>query len=83
MITECFNSYMESDVATLCENYKAIQKHVGPNKSVVPVLKANSYGFGDIEAAKALIPLGANLIAVAQVCEGVRLYRINLCAHEA
>lgn len=73
MITECFNSYMESDVATLCENYKAIQKHVGPNKSVVPVLKANGYGFGDIEAAKALIPLGANLIAVAQVCEGVKL----------
>ena len=73
MIAECFNSYIESDVKTLSENYKTIQKHVGPNKVVVPVLKANAYGFGDVEAAKAVIPLGANLIAVAQVCEGVHL----------
>ena len=55
MKPNCFNSYMVSDVATLCENYKKIQQYVGPNKKVVPILKANAYGFGDVEAAKALI----------------------------
>lgn len=73
MKPNCFNSYMVSDVATLCENYKKIQQYVGPNKKVVPILKANAYGFGDVEAAKALIPLGADLIAVAMVNEAVKL----------
>ena len=73
MKPNCFNSYMVSDVATLCENYKNIQQYVGPNKKVVPILKANAYGFGDVEAAKALIPLGADLIAVAMVNEAVKL----------
>ena len=49
----CYNSYMESDVGALCHNYKVIQEFVGPNKKVVPILKANAYGFGDVEAAKA------------------------------
>lgn len=69
----CYNSYMESDIGALCHNYKVIQEFVGPNKKVVPILKANAYGFGDVEAAKALVPLGADLIAVAMVNEAVKL----------
>ncbi|MBQ2865016.1 MAG: alanine racemase [Clostridia bacterium] len=69
----CFNSYMESDVGALCHNYKVIQEFVGAGKTVVPILKANAYGFGDVEAAKALVPLGADLIAVAMVNEAVKL----------
>ena len=69
----CYNSYMESDIGALCHNYKVIQEFVGPSKKVVPILKANAYGFGDVEAAKALVPLGADLIAVAMVNEAVKL----------
>lgn len=69
----CFNSYMESDVGALCHNYKVIQEFVGAGKTVVPILKANAYGFGDVEAAKALVPLGADIIAVAMVNEAVKL----------
>lgn len=69
----CYNSYMESDVAALCHNYKVIQEFVGKSKTVVPILKANAYGFGDVEAAKALVPLGADLLAVAMVNEAVKL----------
>ena len=69
----CYNSYMESSIEALCHNYKTIQEYVGSNKSVVPILKCNGYGFGAVEAAKALIPLGANLIAVAMVNEAVEL----------
>ncbi|MBR5902737.1 MAG: alanine racemase [Clostridia bacterium] len=76
----CYNSYMESDVGALCHNYKVIQEFVGPNKKVVPILKANAYGFGDVEAAKALEPLGADLMAVAMVNEAVKLRKNGIKA---
>ncbi len=68
-----FNSYMESNRTFLKENYLAIQKHIGENVKVIPVLKDDGYGFGDIEAARCMIEVGAEILAVAQVCEGMRM----------
>ena len=68
-----YNSYMVSNRTYLRENFKAIQKHVGKNITVIPVLKDDGYGFGDIEAVKVLTEAGADIVAVAQVCEGVRI----------
>ena len=36
------------------ENFKIIQEHVGKDITVIPVLKDDGYGFGDIEAVKTL-----------------------------
>jgi len=68
----CFNSYLDCDIKTLCDNFKAIKKHVG-NKDLIPIIKGDGYGFGDVEVARALTPLGAELVAVAMACEGVKL----------
>ena len=39
------------------ENFKALRSHAG-TRAVIPVLKANAYGHGAIEVARALDPLG-------------------------
>src|SRR4029078_7822494 len=46
------------------DNYKALRAHAGA-LSVLPVLKANAYGHGAIEVARALSPLGITMFAVA------------------
>ena len=56
MKPNCYNSYMESDVKRLCENYKKIQEYVGPNKKVVPILKANASALATLWPQRRLFP---------------------------
>lgn len=54
------------------DNFKALRSHAGA-RAVIPVLKANAYGHGAIEVARALDPLGITMFAVAYVDEGITL----------
>ncbi|WP_169791304.1 alanine racemase [Sandaracinus amylolyticus] len=60
------------DLAQLVANYRAIQAHVGASR-VMPILKANAYGHGLVEVARTLESIGAPMIGVAYLEEGIRL----------
>ena len=60
------------DLDRIRENFKALRAHAGA-RAVIPVLKANAYGHGAVEVARALDPLGVTMFAVAYVDEGIAL----------
>ena len=46
-------THLEVDLDRLVANYRAIAAHVAPAR-VMPILKANAYGHGLVEVARAL-----------------------------
>lgn len=66
---------VEIDLAALVRNYRRIAAHVKPAK-VLCVLKANAYGLGVAEYAKALAGVGCRAFGVAEAREALELVRI-------
>src|SRR5204862_2611830 len=65
-------TFLEVDLGILAANYRAIAAHVAPAR-VMPILKANAYGHGLVEVARALEACGAPYVGVAYLEEGIRL----------
>lgn len=65
-------THLEVDLARLGANYRAIAAHVAPAR-VMPILKANAYGHGLVEVARMLETVGAPMVGVAYLEEGLRL----------
>jgi alanine racemase len=63
---------IEIDLDALERNYRRVARAVAP-AGVLPVVKADAYGHGAVEVARALAPLGAAGFAVARVEEGSAL----------
>lgn len=61
------------DMEAIRNNYLVLKEHVGEGVEVMPVIKANAYGHGMLETARALSALGASHFAVAIPDEGVEL----------
>lgn len=57
----------------LRDNYVRVRDAVGPGTGVLPMVKADAYGLGDIDVVRRLDPLGPWGYGVAAVSEGVRL----------
>ncbi len=72
-INKKYRAWAEIDLAALCHNAEAL-KNILPDKCcLMPVLKANAYGHGDIECAKALNSMGIFAFCVATLEEAIRL----------
>lgn len=67
---------LDVNLGAIQSNYKALQSLVGPRVTVVPVIKANAYGFGVEPVAQALWAIGAHSFFVADVNEGLSLRHI-------
>jgi alanine racemase len=63
---------VEVDLEVLARNYAAICSHVAPAR-VMPILKANAYGHGQLAVARKLERIGAPCLGVAYLEEGLRL----------
>jgi len=63
---------LEIDLSAVKHNYK-LAEQCAPNCVICPVVKANAYGHGDIEIAKALVEQGARWLAVATIDEAIKL----------
>ena len=61
------------DLTAIRDNYRMLKELVSPESDVVAVVKANAYGHGMIETAKALAEIGADRFAVALAAEGIEL----------
>lgn len=66
-------TFARVDVAALQSNLRAIQGLVGDRARLIAVVKANAYGHGAVEAARAFEAAGAAMLACADIEEGVVL----------
>ena len=65
---------VEIDLKALVRNYRKIAAHVNPAK-VLCVLKANAYGLGVADYAKALASAGCTMFGVAEPFEALELQK--------
>jgi alanine racemase len=68
-----YRSYVLISRSQIAANYREVRRAVGPQIEVLGVVKADAYGHGAIEVARALIAEGARWLAVSSVDEGVTL----------
>lgn len=70
--------YLKIDLDTICNNVKQIINKVGEETKVMAVIKADAYGHGAIEVAKALSEIKTYGFAVATVGEALALRRAGI-----
>ena len=66
-------AWAEIDLGALRRNVARIGEKLSENTQFMAVVKANAYGHGDIEVARAALSAGATWLGVILVDEGVRL----------
>lgn len=66
-------SWAEVDLAKIQRNYKKLNEIVIKPAKLMPVVKADAYGHGSVEVARALSQLGADFFAVASLDEALEL----------
>ncbi|MEW4193879.1 alanine racemase [Bacillus altitudinis] len=67
------DTWAEIDLTAIKHNVSHMKDHIGQNVQLMAVVKANAYGHGDIEVAKAALEAGADLLAVAFLDEAISL----------
>ncbi len=71
-------TWAEVSLATLRQNFRAAQKHVGPNVTICAVVKADAYGHGAVECSLALEEEGAQWFGVTSLDEAIPLREVGL-----
>ena len=76
MAGHCCSAYMEVDLDAIRHNLDTLLRHIGPGCALIPVVKANAYGLGDVRIARLLTEeYHVGLLAVSGVFEAVKLRR--------
>ncbi len=73
-------TWAEVSLTALGKNFHAVQKHVGGSVTICAVVKADGYGHGAIECARALEAEGARWLGVTDAAEGLALRGIGIKA---
>lgn len=75
-------TWAEVSLSALTENYLTLKRHLAANNKaespLMAVVKANAYGHGAVECARALAACGADWFGVALVEEGVELRQAGI-----
>lgn len=58
-------TWAEIDLTAVKENVRNMKRHIGGRVHLMAVVKANAYGHGDAQVAKAALEEGASILAVA------------------
>lgn len=66
-------TWAEIDTEAVVSNLNEIKKIIGPDVSVLAVVKADAYGHGAVEISKTLVEAGADMLGVATVEEAMEL----------
>jgi alanine racemase len=74
-------TWAEVSLATLRQNFRTVQKHVGTNVTVCAVVKADAYGHGAVECSKALEAEGARWLGVTSLDEAIPLREAGIQAN--
>lgn len=67
------------NLGRITENYRAVQRHIGAVQ-MMPILKANAYGHGLVRIGQLMQELGANMLGVAFLEEGIQLREAGVTA---
>jgi alanine racemase len=78
MIPQSRPTWAEISLPSLRYNFRRLAQHVAPQATLMAVLKANAYGHGAVECARALEADGAEWFGVALVEEAVELRRAGI-----
>lgn len=73
MATTTMRTWAEIDLNNLAHNYKKLRSMTPKTCRFLGLCKANAYGHGAIPVAKKLEALGADMLAVACLAEGIEL----------
>ena len=68
-------NWCQIDLGAIKRNYLNCKEGLLSGQKIMAVVKANAYGHGGVQVAKALQDVGCNSFAVASVAEGVELRR--------
>ncbi len=68
-------TWVEVSLGALRHNFHTLQEHIAPDSEVCAVVKAEAYGHGAVECARALQAEGAKWFGVTSTDEGTRLRR--------
>lgn len=68
-------------MATLRQNFRTVQKHVGAGVTVCAVVKADAYGHGAVECSRALEAEGARWLGVTSLDEAIPLREAGVHAN--
>ncbi len=74
-------TWAEVSLTTLRQNFRTVQKHVGANVTVCAVVKADAYGHGAVECARALEAEGARWLGVTSLDEAIPLREAGVRAN--
>jgi alanine racemase len=66
-------TWADVSLAALRQNFRTVQKHVGPGVTVCAVVKADAYGHGAVECSRALEGEGARWLGVTSLDEAIPL----------
>ncbi len=74
-------TWADISLATLRQNFRTVQKHVGKGVTVCAVVKADAYGHGAVECSHALEAEGANWLGVTSLDEAIPLREAGIRAN--
>ncbi|MEK4876005.1 alanine racemase [Bacillus sp. FSL W8-0102] len=74
------DTWVEVDLGAIQHNVKSFKEHIHNECKLMAVVKADGYGHGAIEVAKAAIGAGADYLAVAILDEAISLREANIKA---
>lgn len=70
--------YAEINLTQLRSNFRSLREAVGASKFICPMLKADAYGHGDVQVARALEQESAASFGVSLVEEGLKLRQAGI-----
>lgn len=81
-------AWVEIDLGAIRRNVARVAERLAPGTTTMAVVKANGYGHGDVQVARAALDAGARWLGVILVDEGLRLRAAGIDApvlllHEA
>ena len=71
-------TWAEISLPQLAENYRVVREHVGPERAILAIVKADAYGHGIAEIAPTLARLGVDWFGVTSADEGVELRQLGI-----
>jgi alanine racemase len=75
-----FPAWVEIDLDALRHNIQSLRAAVGEGTKICLVVKADAYGHGAVEVARAALGAGTDMLGVATLHEGIELRRANVTA---
>jgi alanine racemase len=73
-------SWMEIDLERLALNTLEVRRVIGPERKLIAVAKADAYGHGIVRVAPKMIEAGANVVALGNLRDAIRLRESGFAA---